>query len=48
VLKERIQHDVAEQRTAKEVAAEHRCSEDIVIYRIKRMRLWNRYDGYAR
>jgi hypothetical protein len=46
--KERIQHDVAEQRTAKEVAAEHRCSDDIVIYRIKRMRLWKRYDGYAR
>jgi Zn-dependent peptidase ImmA (M78 family) len=45
--KERIQRDVAEQRTAKEIAAEHGCSDDIVIYRIKRMRLWKRYDRYA-
>jgi Zn-dependent peptidase ImmA (M78 family) len=45
--KERIQRDVAAQRPADEIAAEHRCSEDIVVYRIKRMRLWQRYERYA-
>jgi Zn-dependent peptidase ImmA (M78 family) len=45
--KERIQHDVAAKLTADEIAAVHRCSDDIVIYRIKRMRLWQRYERYA-
>jgi hypothetical protein len=45
--KERIQRDVAAKRTADEIALEHRCSDDIVIYRIKRMRLWQRYERYA-
>jgi Zn-dependent peptidase ImmA (M78 family) len=45
--KERIQRDVAAKRTADEIAAVHRCSEDIVVYRIKRMRLWQRYERYV-
>lgn len=45
--KERIQKDVAAKRTADEIASEHLCSDDIVIYRIKRMRLWQRYERYA-
>jgi Zn-dependent peptidase ImmA (M78 family) len=45
--KERIQRDVAEKRSANEIAAVHGCSEELVIYRIKRMRLWNRYEKYA-
>ena len=45
--KERIQRDVAAKRTADEIAAEHGCSDDIVVYRIKRMRLWQRYERYA-
>jgi hypothetical protein len=43
----RIQQDVTAKRTADEIAAEHSCSDDIVIYRIKRMRLWQRYEHYA-
>lgn len=46
--KERIQQDVAEKRTAEEIADLHGCSEELVVYRIKRMRLWQRYEGYAR
>jgi hypothetical protein len=43
----RIQQDVTAKRTADEIAAEHSCSDDIVIYRIKRIRLWQRYERYA-
>jgi Zn-dependent peptidase ImmA (M78 family) len=45
--KERIQRDVAAELTAAEIAAAHACSDDIVVYRIKRMRLWQRYERYA-
>jgi Zn-dependent peptidase ImmA (M78 family) len=45
--KERIQHDVAAKLTALEIAEVHGCSEDLVVYRIKRMRLWQRYEKYA-
>lgn len=45
--KERIQRDVAAKRTAREIAEIHGCSEELVIYRIKRMRLWQRYEKYA-
>jgi Zn-dependent peptidase ImmA (M78 family) len=45
--KERIQRDVAARLTAAEIAAAHACSDDIVVYRIKRMRLWQRYGQYA-
>jgi Zn-dependent peptidase ImmA (M78 family) len=45
--KERIQQDVSEKRTANEIAAAHGCSEELVVYRIKRMRLWHRYEKYA-
>jgi Zn-dependent peptidase ImmA (M78 family) len=45
--KERIQRDVGEERMATEIAAAHSCSEDLVVYRIKRMRLWQRYERYA-
>jgi Zn-dependent peptidase ImmA (M78 family) len=45
--KQRIQRDVGEKRTAAEIARVHGCSEELVVYRIKRMRLWSRYEGYA-
>ncbi len=45
--KERIQREVDQKRLAHEVAADHGCSDDLVIYRIKRMRLWKRYESYA-
>ena len=45
--KERIQHDVGALRAAPDIARDHGCSVDYVEYRIKRLRLWNRYSGYA-
>ncbi len=45
--KERIQDDVNERRSAREIADIHGCSEELVVYRIKRMRLWQRYEKYA-
>jgi hypothetical protein len=32
---------------AQEIADAHGCSEELVVYRIKRMRLWQRYEKYA-
>ena len=47
--KERIQRDVKEEQlTAREIADTHKCSEQLVEYRIRRMRLWRRYSAYAR
>jgi Zn-dependent peptidase ImmA (M78 family) len=46
--KERIQRDVKELGLlAGEIADEHGCSEQLVVYRIRRLRLWNRYCGYS-
>jgi Zn-dependent peptidase ImmA (M78 family) len=46
--KERIQQDVKdEQLLADEIAGTHRCSEELVTYRIRRLRLWRRYTAYA-
>lgn len=46
--KERIQRDVKEQKLhAAEIADAHNCSQQLVSYRIRRMRLWNRYAAYA-
>lgn len=45
--KERIQRDVGEERLAGEIANAHACSEQLVIYRINRMRLARRYKAYA-
>jgi Zn-dependent peptidase ImmA (M78 family) len=45
--KERIQRDVGETRSATEIAVAHGCSEELAVYRIKRMRLWQRYERYA-
>jgi hypothetical protein len=48
LTKETIQRAVSEQRLpARTIAAHHRCSEDFVIYRIKRLRLWQKYERYA-
>jgi Zn-dependent peptidase ImmA (M78 family) len=48
LTKEMIQRAVSEQRlSAAAIAAEHRCSEELVLYRIKRLRLWQRYERYA-
>jgi len=47
--KERIQNDVkVEKFTAGEIADAHKCSEQLVEYRIRRMRLRSRYSAYAR
>jgi len=46
--KERIQQDVKVERLiASEIADTHKCSEQLVEYRIRRMRLWPRYSAYA-
>ena len=46
--KERIQSDVKDlECLISEIADEHGCSEELVTYRIRRMRLWNRYLSYA-
>jgi Zn-dependent peptidase ImmA (M78 family) len=45
--KERIQSDVASQTVARDIAAAHGCSVQLVEYRIKRLRLWGRYARYA-
>jgi Zn-dependent peptidase ImmA (M78 family) len=46
--KERIQRDVKNRAlAAREIAEAHKCSEQLVTYRIRRMRLWNLYSGYA-
>jgi|tagenome__1003787_1003787.scaffolds.fasta_scaffold20950681_5 Zn-dependent peptidase ImmA (M78 family) len=45
--KERIQADVAAELSASRIATIHGCSEQLVTYRIKRMRLWKRYSAYA-
>lgn len=47
--KERIQRDVKDRQvTAGEIAEAHKCSQQLVEYRIRRMRLWPRYSAYAR
>ena len=47
--KERIQRDVKEHQALVEAIADaHGCSTDLVGYRIRRLRLWNRYTTYAR
>lgn len=46
--KERIQQDVKDrQHLASTIADAHDCSEDLVNYRIRRLRLWQRYQRYA-
>ena len=45
--KERVQADIAGLRFAPDIAREHGCSVAYVQYRIKRLRLWNRYSAYA-
>ena len=45
--RERIQRAVADQELAAELAIIHGCSTVLVEYRIKRLRLWPRYSGYA-
>lgn len=46
--KERLQRDVKElSLSVHEIARVHNCSEDLVKYRIRRMRLWNRYLTYS-
>jgi hypothetical protein len=46
--KERIQRDVKERECLLgEIAQEHGCSNELVAYRVRRMRLWDRYQSYA-
>jgi Zn-dependent peptidase ImmA (M78 family) len=45
--KERIQADIGGLRFAPDIARDHGCSVEYVEYRIKRLRLWNRYSTYA-
>jgi hypothetical protein len=45
---ERIQQDIKElELMLGEIADAHACSEQLVAYRVGRMRLWNRYSTYA-
>jgi Zn-dependent peptidase ImmA (M78 family) len=46
--KERIQRDVGDERLATDIADAHVCSEQLVMYRINRMRLARRYKAYAK
>jgi hypothetical protein len=46
--KERIQRDLATRLLVGEIADAHGCSTALVNYRIRRLRLWARYSGYAR
>lgn len=46
--KQRIQRDVKEREyLLEEIADAHSCSTELVSYRIRRCRLWGRYQGYA-
>jgi Zn-dependent peptidase ImmA (M78 family) len=46
--KERIQRDVKEREALiDDIADAHGCSQDLVTYRVRRLRLWNRYTSYA-
>lgn len=46
--KQRIQHDVKDLKLLiSQIAEEHGCSDELVTYRVRRMRLWNRYQSYA-
>ena len=47
--KQRIQRDVKdEQLSLDQIAEAHSCSEELVAFRVRRLRLWNRYLSYAR
>ena len=47
--KQRIQRDIKEQQLGLDHIAEaHSCSEDLVAFRVRRLRLWNRYLSYSR
>lgn len=46
--KQRIQRDVKDlELLISQIADEHGCSDELVTYRVRRMRLWNRYQSYA-
>lgn len=46
--KQRIQRDVKDLKLfVGQIAEEHGCSDELVTYRLRRMRLWNRYLSYA-
>ena len=45
--KERIQRDVKAGQRASAIATAHGCSEELVVYRIRRMRLWRTYQRAA-
>jgi hypothetical protein len=46
--KERIQRDIKDRQCSLgDIADEHGCSEQLVTYRVRRMRLWNRYLSYT-
>ena len=47
--KERIQRDISDLKLhASEIAGAHRCSEELVRYRVNRLRLAKRYSAYAK
>lgn len=46
--RQRIQRDVKdEQLGLDQIAAAHGCSEELVAFRVRRLRLWNRYLSYS-
>jgi IrrE N-terminal-like domain len=47
--KQRIQRDIkGQQLRLDQIARAHSCSEELVAFRVRRLRLWNRYLGYSR
>ena len=47
--KQRIQRDIKDQQLRlDQIAEEHACSEELVAFRVRRLRLWNRYLSYER
>jgi Zn-dependent peptidase ImmA (M78 family) len=46
--KQRIQRDVKERQLGLgQIAEAHTCSEELVAFRVRRLRLWNRYVSYS-
>lgn len=47
--KQRIQRDIKDQQLRlDQLAEDHVCSEELVAFRVRRLRLWNRYLSYSR
>lgn len=47
LTKPRMRSDLAAERTLQQIADTHSCSTELVSFRLKRIRLYQRYQGYA-